>query len=92
MAQLSRALPPARAPARTRTVTLYEETEELGFYVGVGKSNDNSLILVSTGDNATSEVRFVRGGRSVAAADADFAPQALCANIMSTRRTGNCGS
>ena len=40
-------------------VTLYEETEELGFSVGVGKSQDRSLILISTGDNATSEVRFV---------------------------------
>ena len=26
-------------------VTLYEETEELGFSVGVGKSQDRSLIL-----------------------------------------------
>ncbi|MES2119625.1 MAG: S9 family peptidase [Pseudomonadota bacterium] len=40
-------------------VTLYEETEELGFSVGVGKSQDKSTIFVSTGDNATSEVRFV---------------------------------
>ncbi|HEX6073640.1 MAG TPA: prolyl oligopeptidase family serine peptidase, partial [Sphingomicrobium sp.] len=40
-------------------VTLYEETEELGFSVGVHKSKDESLIFVSTGDNATSEVRFV---------------------------------
>ncbi|MEO7276914.1 MAG: S9 family peptidase [Sphingomicrobium sp.] len=40
-------------------VTLYEETEELGFSVGIGKSQDKSLILVATGDNATSEVRFV---------------------------------
>ncbi|HVU31076.1 MAG TPA: S9 family peptidase [Sphingomicrobium sp.] len=40
-------------------ITLYEETEELGFSVGVGRSQDRSLILVSTGDNATSEVRFV---------------------------------
>jgi oligopeptidase B len=40
-------------------VTLYEETEELGFSVGVSKSQDESLIFVSTGDNATSEVRFV---------------------------------
>src|SRR6476469_3394706 len=39
--------------------TLYEETEELGFSVGIGKSQDKSLIFVSTGDNATSEVRFV---------------------------------
>src|SRR5437868_2612594 len=40
-------------------VTLYEETEELGFSVDVGRSHDRSTIFVSTGDNATSEVRFV---------------------------------
>jgi oligopeptidase B len=40
-------------------LTLYEEKDELGFSVGVGKSHDRSLILISTGDNATSEVRFV---------------------------------
>jgi oligopeptidase B len=40
-------------------ITLYEETEELGFSVGIGKSHDRSTIFVSTGDNATSEVRFV---------------------------------
>jgi oligopeptidase B len=39
--------------------TLYEETKELGFTVGVSKSQDKSLILISTGDNATNEVRFV---------------------------------
>ncbi|MEO8455935.1 MAG: S9 family peptidase [Sphingomicrobium sp.] len=41
------------------SITLYEETEELGFSVGVGKSHDRTLIFVATGDNATSEVRFV---------------------------------
>ena len=40
-------------------ITLYEETEELGFTVGISRSHDRSLIFVSTGDNATSEVRFV---------------------------------
>ncbi|MEP6983563.1 MAG: prolyl oligopeptidase family serine peptidase, partial [Sphingomicrobium sp.] len=40
-------------------ITLYEETEELGFSVGIGKSHDRSTIFVSTGDNATTEVRFV---------------------------------
>jgi oligopeptidase B len=40
-------------------VTLYEETEELGFSVGVSLSQDRSLIFIATGDNATSEVRFV---------------------------------
>src|SRR5438270_5586528 len=43
-------------------VTIYEETEELGFSVGVGHSQDRSLIFVSTGDNATTEVRFVPSG------------------------------
>ena len=42
-----------------RAITLYEETEELGFSVGVSRSHDRTLILVSTGDNTTSEVRFV---------------------------------
>jgi oligopeptidase B len=40
-------------------VTLYEETEELGFSVGVAKSQDRSLIFISTGDNSSSEIRFV---------------------------------
>jgi oligopeptidase B len=40
-------------------ITLYEETEEPGFNVGVYHSKDRSLIFVATGDNATSEVRFV---------------------------------
>ena len=40
-------------------VTLYEETEELGFSVGVSRSQDRSLIFISTGDNSTGEVRFV---------------------------------
>jgi oligopeptidase B len=43
-------------------VTLYEETEELGFSVGVSRSQDRSLILIATGDNATNEVRFVPAG------------------------------
>ncbi|HEX8380188.1 MAG TPA: S9 family peptidase [Allosphingosinicella sp.] len=40
-------------------VTLYEETEELGFTVQVSRSQDRSLIFIATGDNATTEVRFV---------------------------------
>jgi oligopeptidase B len=45
--------------ATDEDITLYEETEELGFSVGVGHSQDRSTIFVSTGDNATTEVRFV---------------------------------
>lgn len=43
-------------------VTLYEETEELGFSVGAALSQDESLIFIATGDNSTSEVRFVPAG------------------------------
>ena len=45
--------------ALDKDVTLYEEVDDPGFSVGVGKTSDKSLIIVSTGDNATSEVRFV---------------------------------
>lgn len=52
--------------------TLYEEKDDIGFSVGLGKSQDESLIFISTGDNATSEVRFV-------SADNPEAPLALIA-------------
>jgi oligopeptidase B len=39
--------------------TLYEEKEDKGFAVGVSGSQDRKYIFVSTGDNTTSEVRFV---------------------------------
>lgn len=42
-----------------QTKTLYEEKEDKGFSVGVDLSQDRSTIFVSTGDNTTSEVRFV---------------------------------
>jgi len=45
--------------APENSVTLYEENEELGFSVGVHQAKDKSLIFVTTGDNATSEARFV---------------------------------
>ncbi|MGZ8419517.1 MAG: S9 family peptidase [Allosphingosinicella sp.] len=47
-------------------VTLYEETEELGFTVAVAISQDESLIFIATGDNSTSEVRFVPAGDPLA--------------------------
>ena len=58
-------------------VTLYEEVEDLGFSVGVGRSQDRSLIIISTGDNTTSEVRFV---------SADEPTQPL--KLVSPRRQG----
>lgn len=39
--------------------TIYEETADKGFSVGIAKSQDKSLIFVSTGDNTTTELRFV---------------------------------
>jgi oligopeptidase B len=44
-------------PARARI--LYEEHDDKGFSVGVDRSHDRSLILISTGDNTSSETRFV---------------------------------
>ena len=38
---------------------LYEETRDKGFQVGLGKSQDDRLIFIATGDNTSSEVRFV---------------------------------
>ena len=40
-------------------VTLYQEEEDVGFSVGVGRSHDRSLIFIATGDNSSTEVRFV---------------------------------
>jgi oligopeptidase B len=53
-------------------VTLYEETEDVGFSVGVGRSQDRSLIFIATGDNSSTEVRF-------APADDPAAPLTLVA-------------
>ena len=43
--------------------TLYEESADKGFAVGIARSQDRSLIFIATGDNATSEVRFVPADR-----------------------------
>ena len=59
MAQLSRALPPARARRPSRTSRSTRRPRSSASRVGVGKSQDRSLIFIVTGDNATSEVRFV---------------------------------
>ena len=39
--------------------TLYEETENIAFSVGVGRTQDRRFILISTGENSSNEVRFV---------------------------------
>ncbi len=40
-------------------ITLYEETADIAFSVGVGHATDHQLILISTGNNSSNEVRFV---------------------------------
>ena len=40
-------------------VTLYEETADQGFNVGLGRTQDRQWIVVATGDHQTSEVRLV---------------------------------
>ena len=47
--------------------TLYEEKEELGFNVGVGKTQDRQWIVLATGDNQTSEIRLVPAADPAAA-------------------------
>jgi len=39
--------------------TLYEETENVAFTVGVGLTQDRRFILISTGENSSNEVRFL---------------------------------
>jgi oligopeptidase B len=51
-------------PAEARTI--YEETDDPGFSVGVARSQDRSLIFIGTGDNTTSEVRLVPAGDPLA--------------------------
>jgi len=43
--------------------TLYEETENIAFGVGVGLTQDRRYILISTGENSSNEVRFVPADR-----------------------------
>ena len=40
-------------------VTLYEESADIAFSVGVGRTTDDRFILISTGNNSSNEVRFV---------------------------------
>jgi oligopeptidase B len=42
----------------SRDLTLYEEADQ-GFSVGIGETQDRQWIVVTTGDNQTSEVRIV---------------------------------
>jgi oligopeptidase B len=42
--------------------TLYEETQDIGFSVSASPSQDRSVIFISTGDNTTTEIRFVPAG------------------------------
>jgi oligopeptidase B len=46
---------------------LYEETEDKGFGVSVGKSQDGRWIIISTTDHVTSEVRLVPAANPAAA-------------------------
>jgi oligopeptidase B len=46
----------------SEALTLYEETADIGFNVGVGRTQDRQWIVVQTGDHETSEVRLVPAG------------------------------
>ena len=51
-------------------ITLYEESADIAFSVGVGRSTDHRFILISTGNNSSNEARFVP-------ADNPYAPLTL---------------
>ena len=53
-----------------KAVTLFEEKDDIAFSVGVDRTTDNSLIVISTGNNSSNEVRMV-------AADNPTAPLTL---------------
>jgi len=42
-----------------QAVTIYEETDDIAFSVGVARSTDDSLIFISTGNNSSNEIRFI---------------------------------
>lgn len=44
-------------------VTVYEETDDTGFNVGVGRTQDRQWLIVSTGDHVTSEIRLLDSTR-----------------------------
>ena len=46
---------------------LYEETEDKGFGIDVGKSQDGQWLIIATADNVTSEVRLLPAGNPAAA-------------------------
>ncbi len=50
-----------------KAVTLYEEKDDIAFSVNVARSTDDSLIFISTGNNSSSEVRFVPAANPEAA-------------------------
>jgi oligopeptidase B len=45
------------------TKTLYEEKGDIAFSVGVNRTTDDSLIVISTGNNSSNEVRLVRADK-----------------------------
>jgi oligopeptidase B len=47
--------------------TLYEEVDDIGFNVGVGKTQDDQWIVLSTHDHQTSEIRLVPAADPLAA-------------------------
>jgi oligopeptidase B len=47
----------------SETKTLYEEKDDIAFSVGVDRTTDRSLIVISSGNNSTNEVRFVPADR-----------------------------
>ena len=56
--------------------TLYEETENIAFGVGVGLTQDRRWIVIQTGENSSNETRIVPADNVGSGAGADRAPPA----------------
>jgi oligopeptidase B len=50
-----------------RDRTLYEETENVAFTVGVGRTQDRRWIIINTGENVSNEIRLVPADNPTAA-------------------------
>ncbi len=71
-------------------VLVYEEPDP-GFFVSLGSTEDRRLVVISSGDHVTSEVRLIDASRAADATTVDRAPAAWdrVPRACAARRTGH---
>ena len=55
-----------RRPARGGVTSLVHDEQDEGMFIGVGRSSDDAFILISIGNQETSEARFIPGAAPTA--------------------------